>query len=362
MKTKFSLLAIMAAITFAASTLTSSAQIAVTPAIPVNATGTNYQDSELLARAFLNYNIDHYQVYFSGQNLVSNQWQYTGIQLGLDPNQYVTNMTVNSVNIPLPHPLTGIPIPATGYQYVNVTVNALDKYGNVAATGNFNTNFLAQGGLIPVTMIPSFPPTAIQLPPGLNQSSINVAVTGSNGWGWSYDPVTGLLTISVFDNSTSVGYTITDNDGGLIARGTLPFFQAIPGAGTDTNSVLELDNAGGVLNLPLGSNGYNYANSLPFDGFAVRNGSYVPAKVVNVPDVGNTSKLYVYVGGPAVKIEVRQLTVSGPMTLIPCTTTTDGYGDTTAITTQYVGKCMVTILPTGTNAPGTFFLDLSRSY
>jgi len=87
----------------------------------------------------------------------------------------------------------------------------------------------------------------------LLHNTIAVNLTGVNGWGWSYDPSTGLLTISVFDQTTTdVGYTVTDGSGGLLAHGTLPFFQPIPGTGTGTNSVFDLHNAGGVLVLPLG--------------------------------------------------------------------------------------------------------------
>jgi len=347
--------------TFASSQFT-QAQAVTTP-VQTSATGTNYQNSELLARAALNYTIDHYKVYFNAQNLVNNQWQSANLQLLLDQNLYTIGLTVNGAAIPLPQPLTGVPIPATGYQNVNVTVNALDKNGQQVATGTFNTSFLAQGSPIPVIMIPQFPQTAVQLPTGLAQGSFQIAIIGSNGYGWNYDAITGLLTINVFGNSTDVGYAVTDSDGGLISRGPLPFFQATPGAGTDTNSVLTLHNAGNWINMPLGTNSYNFAQGVPFDGWANRNGTYVPAKVVNVPDVNNTSKLNVYVSGPNVKIEVRQWTASGPMTLIPCTVSTDGYGDTTATTSQYVGKCSITVLPTTTtNPPTMYLLEVSRSY
>lgn len=352
-----STLSLILSFTIALAASTSRAQVTATgPA----SSGNSYMDSETLARAFLDYTADHYLVYFNGQNFVSNQWQYVNMQLTLDLNQYATNLNINGNTIPLPQPLNGIPIPAGGYQDVNVSVQEVDKYGNIAATGNFSTNFLGQGSPIPVTMIPTLPPTAIQLPPGLNPSEINVSLTGANGgWGYSYDPVTGLLTISVFgDISTDVGYTVTDEDGGLIARGTLPFFQAKPGAGSNTNSVLTLDNAGGVVNMPLGTEGFNYGQNLPLDGSVERNGSAVNAKVITVPDVNN-SDLYVYLLGSNVKVEVRQWSPSGDLQLVPSTITTDAYGDTTLITSQPVQKAIITILQTGTGTPSIGFIEVS---
>jgi hypothetical protein len=226
----------------------SPAQIA---AVPTTTLGQNYEDAETLAQAFLLHNTDHY---------IASLWSYNqssgtsySISMVLDNNLFITNMTVNSTNIPLPQPLGGIPVPASGYQNVQIQITAVDKYGNIASTGQLITNYLAQGSIVSISMAPQFPPTAIQLQQGLDPNTIAVNLTGVNGWGWSYDPSTGLLTISVFDQTTTdVGYTVTDGSGGLLAHGTLPFFQPIPGTGTGTNSVFDLHNAGGVLVLPLG--------------------------------------------------------------------------------------------------------------
>ena len=352
----------IASILFVASSSMVSAQTTSVPASVPATPGQNYEDAETLAQAFLLHNTDHY---------IAQLWSYNqssgtsySLNMVLDNNLFITNMTVNSTNIPLPQPLGGIPVPASGYQNVQIQITAVDKYGNTASTGQLITNYLGQGSLVSISMAPQFPPTAIQLQQGLDPNTIAVNLTGVNGWGWSYDPSTGLLTISVFDQTTTdIGYTVTDGSGGLLAHGSLPFFQQIPGAGTGTNSVFDLHNAGGVLVLPLGTNGYNYGNNLPFDSTVTRNGQVVPTKVIGVPDVSNQSKLYINAynlnGGT---IEVRQWSATGTMTLIPCSVTTDAYGDTTMITSEYVDKAVITVLPAQGQTNSTFNLYVSRTY
>lgn len=314
--------------------------------------GQQYMDSEELAQGFLSHDSDHYAA--SLQSVQNGGGQYYYIDMVLDGNLFITNMTVNGTNVSLQEPLSGIPVPESGYPNAFVNVTALDKYGNTASTGQFQTNYLAEGSSIKVMMTPKFPPVAIQLEKGLDSNSINVSLTGTTGgWGWSYDPSTGLLTIDVWDPSTTdIGYVIKDGAGGLLAHGTLPFFQPMPGAGTATDSVFNLQNAGGYVSMPLGINGYNNANGLKFNSYVKRNGQYDPAKVIGVPDLGYQSKLYVWVGsyynGTSIsnaKIEVHKWAASGPMELVPSSMVTDSYGDTTLITSNYVDRVVVTVLP-----------------
>jgi hypothetical protein len=323
--------------------------------------GQSYEDAEVLAQAFLLYDTDHY---------VASLWAYNGttgvgysMNMVLDGNLFITNMWINNTNIPLPQPMGGIPVPASGFQNVNVQISAVDKYGNTASQGSLYTNYLAQGSLLSLSMTPQFPPVAIQLPKGLDQGSLSVILANvGGGWGWSYDPSTGLLTIQVFDPSTTdVSYTVTGANGGLLAHGSLPFFQPTPGAGTDTNSVFDLHNDGNVVMLPLGQNGYNYINNLHFDSMVERRNQYIQAKVIGVPDVGNQKLcIYCYNLGNGT-IEVRKWTVSGAMSIVPCTVTTDAYGDTTVVTTGYVDRAVVTILP-AKNTGNVVSVYLNRSY
>ena len=324
--------------------------------------GQSYENAETLAQAFLLHDTDHY---------VAHGWSYnnsTGAALTMDMilngNLFITNMMINGTNIPLPQPLAGIPVPSAGYQDFYVQIMAVDRYGNTAAQGEFQTNYLAQGGLISISMTPQFPPVAIQLPKGLDASTLTVSIdSGFSSWGWSYDPTTGLLTISIADpSSTEVGYTVTDGSGGLLDHGVLPFFQASPGAGSGTDSVFDLHNDGGYVVMPLGTNGYNYQMSLPFDSYVVRSNQWVSAKVIGVPDVGYQSKLYIYSynlnGGT---IEVRKWSATGAMDIIPCSISNDQYGGTTVITSNYVDRVVLTVLP-GRNSPDRFYLNVGRTY
>ena len=328
--------------------------------------GQQFIDAETMAQGFLAFDSTFYKVLLQSQQ---DNGSYYGVNMVMDGNLFVTNMTVNGTNVPLPEPAAGIPVPDEGFQNVSVQVTAFDKYGNTASMGQTNYPLLAQGTLITVIMSPQFPPTAIQIEKGLDQNSITVSLTGANGgWGWSYDPSTGLLTIQVWDPSTTdIGYEVIDSSGGLLAHGQLPFFQSIPGAGTDTNSVFNFHNAGGYINMPLGTNGYNCANSAPFDSTVMRDGQYVPAKVIGVPDVGYQSKLSVWANpyftdGTTNKIgiEVRKWAATGPMELVPSYTTTDSYGDTHTVTSNYVGRVVVTVLPG--EGSTKFFLDIGRTY
>ena len=352
------ILAIMAALI--AYNLNASGQVV---AIPVSGAGTSHPDAELLAQAFLLHDTDHYEAGLSAQQWVSNSWQQVEINMILDLNLYITNMTINGTKIPLPKPLGGVPVPKYGYQSFNLNVSALDKFNNVGAHGSLYTNALTKGSRILVNMVPSFPPVAVQLPKGLDQNSIQVNITGSNGWGWSYDPSTGLLTIYTYDPSTDVSYSVTDGSGVLLAHGPLPFFQASPGAGTDDTTVLGLSNAGNIINLPLGPNGYNYANNLRFDSWVTRNGQSVPAKIINIPDVGN-SKLYVYVNAPlGTTVEVREWTSAGAMSIVPATLNADSYGTVSLVTSVPVGKAVITILPPlGAANPNAFYVGVFKSY
>lgn len=324
---------------------------------------TNYMDSESLAQAFLLRDTDHYLVYLSSWNYANGQYTSFDMRAMLDQSLFVTNLTIMGTNIPLPKPLSGMPIPKSGYGNVNMDVYALDKYGNTGSHGAFQTNYLGQGVPVTVSMIPQFPPVALQLQPGLDPNTIQVQVSGANGWGWSYDPSTGLLTISVWDaGSGSATYVITDSSGGLLAHGSLPFFQPVPGAGSDTNSVLNLHNAGGVLKMPLGANGYNYANGVHFDGSVRRKNVDVPAKVIGVPDIGNR-KLYVNVYNPdGVYIEIRRWSATGTMEVVPATVTYDKYGNATAVTDGYIDKAVVTITPFGKVMSTAFYVGVFRSY
>jgi hypothetical protein len=335
-------------------------------AIPVNggggSGGQSYENAETLAQAFLLHDTDHYTAY--GWSYNRDSGTSIGMDMVLDQNLFITNMTINNTNIPLPQPLAGVPVPSAGYQDFYVQITAVDKNGNPAAQGQFQTNYLAQGGLISISMTPQFPPAAIQLPRGLDAGTLTVTIdSGFNGWGWSYDPTTGLLTINVSDpSSTDVGYTVTDGSGGLLAHGTLPFFQSSPGAGTGTNSVFDLHNDGGYVVMPLGTNGYNYQMSLPFDSDVVRSNQWVSAKVIGVPDVGYQSKLYISSynlnGGT---IEVRKWSATGAMDILPCSVSNDQYGGTTVMTSNYVNRVVVTVLP-GQNSHNRFYLYVARTY
>jgi hypothetical protein len=341
----------------------SAARAQVAPPVSGGSSGGHvYKNAETLAQAFLLHDTDHY---------VATAWSYNngngmfiGMNMILDGNLYITNLVINNTNIPLPQPLAGIPVPSAGYQDFYVQITAVDEYGNPAAQGQFQTNYLAQGGLISISMTPQFPPVAIQLPRGLNGNTMTVNIdSGFSSWGWSYDPTTGLLTIQISDPaSTDIGYTVTDGSGGLLAHGTLPFFQQLPGAGTGTNSVFDLHNDGGYVSMPLGTNGFNYQMSLPFDSDVERSNKWVSGKVIGVPDVGYQSKLNIYSynlnGGT---IEVRKWSATGGMELIPCSVSNDQYGDVSVTTSNYVDRVVITVLP-GTNSPSRFFIEVGRTY
>jgi len=352
LKWRFTLIAIVAVAIVSAV----RAQVAVTTPVVGNVQGQVYEDSELLAQALLLHDTDHY--------IASLQAYNTGVSLNmnmvLDGNLFITNLLINNTNIPLTNSLAGIPVPTTGFQNVSIQITAMDKYGAQAAQGQFYTNYLAQGSLVTMSMSPQFPPVAIQLQKGLDQSSMVVNVTGSNGWGWSYDPSTGLLTISISDPvTTSINYTVTDGSGGLLAHGPLPFFQPYPGSGTGTNSVFDIHNDGNVVILPLGSNGYNYINNVHFDSSVVRNDQFVSAKVVGITGIGYRNlQLFSYNlnGG---SIEVRNWSATGSMNLVPITTSTDSYGNTTAVTINPVDRVVVTLLP-GKNTPASVYLYASQ--
>ena len=323
--------------------------------------GQAYEDAETLAQGYLLHDRDHYVASLNSYGPNGNG-PVVSMNMVLNNDLFITNMTVNGTNIPLPKPLGGIPIPASGFQDVNIQITAVDKYGATAAQSpQYYTNYLAQGTPLSFSMTPQFPPSAIQLQKGLDQGSIGVNLTGTTGgYSYYYDPSTGLLTIQVYDpSSTDVGYTITGGDGGLLAHGTLPFFQQLPGAGTATNSVFDLHNDGNVVILPIGTNGYNYINNVPFDSNVQRNNQYVPAKVVGVTGVGN-QKLYIYAGNLyGGTVEVRQWTATGSMDVVPCTVTTDGYGGVTTITTGYIDRAVVTVLP-GKGTAKSVYLYFSR--
>jgi hypothetical protein len=346
MKIKSTVIAVMMSVGILLPATTIQAQTTTVQAQTPAPQGQMYEDAELLAQGFLFHDKDHYIAYmYAYANDVSSS--SFSINMVLDGSLFITNMNINSTNIPLPQPLGGIPVPASGYKNVQVQIFAVDKYGNTASTGQFYTNYLAQGTTISMSMTPQFPPVAIQLQKGLDPSTITMSLSGaSGGWGWSYDPSTGLFTIDLYDlNTTDISYSITDNNGGLLAHGSLPFFQSLPGAGTDTNSVFDMHNDGNIVILPLGSNGYNYVNSAAFDSTVQRNDQYIPAKVIGIPDVGNR-KLHVYSYGlNDGTIEVRKWSATGTMDIVPCITTTDSYGDVTAITSDYVDRVVVTVLP-----------------
>jgi hypothetical protein len=243
-----------------------------------------------------------------------------------------------------------------------VQVTAWDSNGAEAAQGQFSTNNLAQGASIPVTMFPQFPPTAVQIGTGLDPNHIGVQLTGAQGWGWSYDPTTGLLTIYPYNSSTTVSYIITDDSGTILASGQLPLFQATPGGATNTNSALSLSNIGRYVSLPLGGNGYNYAN-LSCDASVTRNGDRISAKVIGVQDLN--APLYVYLSSDTpVTVEVHQWSAAGTLQQVPVTVTPNGqYGSETyeTITTSApIGKAIITVIPTNGSPQATFFIEVMR--
>jgi len=325
----------------------------------------NYTDSEALAQASLFHTVDHYSVTLQSSTSLGATWQNTIIQAMLDQNLTVTNLSVNSTNIPLSKPLSGLPIPADGLQNVTVDVAAIDKNGVQGSHGRMSTNYLMAQTPISVTMTPKFPKTAIQLPAGLDQNKINVQVSGVNGWGWSYDPVTGLLTIDTSWGDVPTGivvYTVTDSDGGKLAQGTLPFFLGSSGGNADPNSVLNLHNAGEYMAMLLGTNGYNYVNGLAYDSSVVRDGTNVAAKVITVPDIANQSKLYVYVSSQDdVTIEVRKWSATGQMQLVQTTPLYSGSGYQ-AVTTPYLDKAVITVIPKNPSSNDSLYVDISRWY
>jgi hypothetical protein len=340
--------------------LASALRAQTVPAVPQ---GQGYEDAETLAQAFLLHDTDHYTASLYAYGPGGNG-PVVSMDMILNKDLFITNMVINGTNIPLPKPLGGIPIPASGFQDVNIQITAVDKYGATAAQSpRYYTNYLAQGTPLSFSMTPQFPPSAIQIQKGLDPGSIVVNVTGVNGgWGWSYDPSTGLLTIQVYDpSSTDIAYTVTDSSGGLLAHDFLPFFQQLPGAGTATNSVFNLHNDGNVVLLSLNANGYANINNTPFDSPVQRNNQYIMGKVVGVTDVGN-QKLYIYAGNLySGTIEVRKWSATGTMDIIPCSTTFDSYGGVTAITSNYVDRVVVTVLP-GKDTAKTVYLYFGRSY
>jgi hypothetical protein len=355
------------------STSTMSAPVVAIPLVapvPVGGGGGGgshaYLDAEKLAQASLRYVIDHYtaNLYSSDNNGGGKGGSYFQMQMGLNTDLYITNLSVNDTNIPLPKPLTGIPLPAAGLQNASINMVAWDKYGQVAAQGYMNTNYLAQGGRISVVMTPRFPPVAVQIGKGFDQSKLSVIIDGANGWGWSYDSSTGLVTIYVNDiTKTDLNYEIRDGSGVLLGHGSLPWFQAFPGAGGDTNTIFSIQNAGGYITMPLGQNGGSYLSGVKFNSTVTRNDTATRATVICVPDIGNQSKLYVNTYGVSVaSIEVRKWTESGSMPLVSGMLTTDPYGNTTFVTSQYLDKAVITVVPANPLDQTVFQVQVSRTY
>jgi len=324
---------------------------------------TNYPDAEAIAQAELRFNADHYTESFWSYRNVNGSYQSLNMFALLNQQLYVTNLTINGTNIPLPKPLSGLPIPPDGYQNVNINVNAMDALGNTSAEGQTNYPYLAQGSSVSLVMVPRFPPVAIQLKPGLNRDSINVQVNGANGWGWSYDPNTGLFILEVSGVANgSASYVIKNNDTGeTLAHGGVPFFQGTGGPVTDTNSVLSLSSPDGYLRLPLGSNGGNYGSGFQFDSQIIRNGTNMTAKVFGVPDVSYKSGLSIYVGSTEpVTLEIRKWSATGQMTLVPYTIQDNEKGFISVITTGPIDKAVITVIPQGSITGKPFYMGVSR--
>lgn len=331
----------------------------------VHADTNSYQDSELLAQGFLLHVTDHYVADVSGEIPVGTNWVWNEIHVIMTRDLFITNMIVNETNkIPLPTPLAGIPVPIDGYQNANISLWAVDGQGNQGASGYFYTNLLTQGSEIIVNMFPQFPPVFIPLPDGTDPNSLAVTLTGtSGGWGWSYDSVRGGIILQTEQVSTDGEYVVTDNNGDILAHGSLGnLFFAGGDTTTPAASVINPQQVGGVREVDLGANGYNYVSDQKFDSIVFRKGIAVQAKVFDVLDIGN-SKLYLSGNINGGTIEVRKWNATGAMEVVPCITTTDSSGNITVITTEYLSKAVVTVLPFATKTtPSPFYLNFGVTY
>ena len=350
-------------------TLFKALTIAVLSALNVSLVSaqTNHVNAEQVAHAYLTYPVDHYTGKMWASTLTpSNTPVQIEIDFAMTKDLWITNASINQVNVPLPEPLGGLPIPVSGYTDVGFQLVAWDANGNWASQGFTNINFLPNQSSFSIAMYPHYPPVGV---PVTTKDPGSIQVTlfgGNNGAGWEYDASLKEVIIYAQNvNGEPVNYQITDSSG-LLAHGTLPFFQA-PTGNSVQNMVVNPQQIGGVVEGDVDGPNW-WLQGLKFDTTVLRTNVYVPAKVIDVPDIAYQSGLEVYVYGVAGStIEIWSDTGDGPLQGVPFTVVSqnnDPVNGWTIITTpQYLDKAVVTIRSPAKGFPfgNTFQVGIYRN-
>ena len=308
-----------------------------------SASAQKFRDAEEMAQAFLLRDADHYTGYVNALTVENDRETYLSMEFAMSSDMLITNLSINGTNVPLPKPLYGLPIPKAGFRSFNMSLNALDKGGYMAASGYYWTNSLLRGDKISVLMEPMMPATFVPFPTE-NPDSLMVEITGADGWGWGYDTARGGFVLQIAAGTIGAEYKIIDPNGDILKRGMIDMFSSTEVV--DDNSVVNVHQVGGGTTIRFGGDTYKSFRNQGFKSKVVRDGQLVSALVAGISDL-NRRRLYIQSYGVAgVKVEVRRWNANSEMELVPVTHYSYGEkGGDVFYTTEYLDKAVVTIMP-----------------
>lgn len=314
--------------------------------------GGGFQDSEMLARAFLQHVTDYFRGnVYTEQKLDNGYTQPICMEFGMGKDMMITNLVINKKNIPLVRPLAGIPVPVSGYHYFDLRLEAYDKNQVLASTGDYHAKGLRVGDRISVVLQPKMPLIEIPLNDRVNITNIDVMIDGADWWGWYVE--NGMLIIQPGPFSINGKCEVIDRSTGeTVARRYIDPFAGKQG---DQEAIFSVTQAGGVISVDLSNQAYaSWFGGQQFDGHIYREGKALSAKVYSLSGVsGEPFTIHVSNLGDG-SVTVKKPVEFGEMPEIPTKKVVDQDGFVSYEVSEPIDNAVVTVRPGVSTDKGNF--------
>ncbi|MEI6304676.1 MAG: hypothetical protein WCP09_01505 [Candidatus Taylorbacteria bacterium] len=314
--------------------------------------GGGFQDSEMLARAFLRHTTDHYRGNVNTEQKLDNGYtQPICMQFGMGKDMMITNLVINGKNIPLVRPLAGIPVPVSGYHFFDLRLEAYDENESLASTGDYHAKGLRVGDRISVVLQPKMPLIEIPLHDWVSITNIDVMMDGADWLGWCVE--NGMLIIQPGPFSINARYEVIDRSTGeTVARSYIDPFAGKEG---DQEAVFSVTQAGGVTPVDLKNITYTGFGGQQFDGHIYREGKALSAKVYSLSGVNRESfTIWVTNLGDG-SVTIKKPVEFGEMPEIPTKKVVDEEGMVTYSASEPIDKAVVIVQPASGDTNNTKF-------
>jgi hypothetical protein len=339
---KTTIIAVFAALTIASQFAYAAPAPTTTPVTPTQI------DARVIARAFVLKPYARCQCFLQGNMLVNGGWTWMNIDFTMEKDGAITQMFVNSVQIPIPTPIYGIPLGDGGLMRdVYLNVNATTADGEYAGFGYLQQEAVSKGDNLIVELTPAGIKTEIPFDI-TNAGNVQLIIEGFP-YGYGYGSENGKFFVELPPVGGRYHYIIKRwSDGVVLGEGWVEPFKPTEESNDTFVGVSYLGNVVEVgFKQPAGVNdwetiaGFDLNCTIP-----TTTGSSVMGKVF-FADAG-AGNLDLMISGDYL-VYVQSATSTGDMPyllLANHSTNNQGWIETRMVTTAgSIGKVVITIIP-----------------